>query len=305
MDKLISIVIPTYKRNEILLRAIDSCLTQTYKNIEIIVVDDNDPKSEYRISTEKMMKKYADDERVIYIQHEINKNGAAARNTGIKYAKGEYISFLDDDDYYYPKKIEKQTKFLDEHSEFDGVYCWREDDVSINKGKYTGDLSIQLLLNEYMPQTSALMFRRTALIDIGMFNEKFRRHQDVEILLRFFEKYKMGYVPYIGVFMDFGDRSNEIHGMQLEENKERFLNTFSNTIEKVSCGNRKIYNKILISNYINVICDHLQNGYIKRTLYYFKKAMKLDRVMTITFFTKHALSYIKVKIRRFTYHKRI
>lgn len=107
MSDLVSIIMPSYNTAQYIVETIQSvinqtCLTQTYKNIEIIVVDDNDPKSEYRISTEKMMKKYADDERVIYIQHEINKNGAAARNTGIKYAKGEYISFLDDDDYYYP-----------------------------------------------------------------------------------------------------------------------------------------------------------------------------------------------------------
>ena len=64
MDKLVSIIIPTYKRNENLEKAIKSVLDQTYRNMEIIVVDDNNPETEYRINNENMMKKYETDSRI-------------------------------------------------------------------------------------------------------------------------------------------------------------------------------------------------------------------------------------------------
>jgi len=69
MDNKVSVIIPTYKRSEFLERAIESILNQTYKNIEIIVVDDNDPNSKYRESTARKMQKYYKDNRVRYIKN--------------------------------------------------------------------------------------------------------------------------------------------------------------------------------------------------------------------------------------------
>ena len=84
MKELITIVIPTYKRSEMLERAIDSCLKQSYKNIEIIIVDDNNPDTEYRKDTEKFMKKYKDNSKIRYIKMKQNGGGSAARNFGIE-----------------------------------------------------------------------------------------------------------------------------------------------------------------------------------------------------------------------------
>lgn len=83
-DKLVSVIIPTYKRSDCLPNAIKSVLNQTYKDIEIIVVDDNDPESEYRKNTEKVMEGFSQYSNVIYIKHDINRNGSVARNTGFK-----------------------------------------------------------------------------------------------------------------------------------------------------------------------------------------------------------------------------
>ena len=113
MNELVSIIIPTYKRNEKLKKAIESILKQTYQNIEIIVVDDNNPNTEYRKKNEILMQSYIKNSKVKYIKHEKNKNGAAARNTGINAANGKYIGFLDDDDEFLPTKIEKQVDVLE------------------------------------------------------------------------------------------------------------------------------------------------------------------------------------------------
>ena len=107
---MVSVIIPTYKRYNMLPRAIASVLSQTYSNIQIVVVDDNNPDTEYRKKTEALMEQYALDERVKYVKHSKNANGSVARNTGIKSSDGEIVAFLDDDDFFYPEKIEKQIR---------------------------------------------------------------------------------------------------------------------------------------------------------------------------------------------------
>lgn len=117
MSQKVSVIIPTYKRSDFLSRAIDSVLNQSYKNIEIIVVDDNQKDSPYQNGTNNIMQRlYKDNDRVIYIQNNENIGGANSRNKGAKLATGEYLCFLDDDDIYLPQKIERQLNFMIENS---------------------------------------------------------------------------------------------------------------------------------------------------------------------------------------------
>ena len=102
---LVSVIIPTYKRPTMLGRAIDSVLNQSYTNTEVVVVDDNSNGDMFRMETIQYMEKYINDYRVKYIKHERNQNGSAARNTGIQNSVGEYIAFLDDDDYFLKNRI--------------------------------------------------------------------------------------------------------------------------------------------------------------------------------------------------------
>ena len=96
---MISIIITTYGEARDLKRAVISLQKQCTEDIEIIVVDDNAPDSAFRTETEHIMDCFSDN-RIVYIKHDKNKNGAAARNTGLKAAKGEFIAFLDNDDFY-------------------------------------------------------------------------------------------------------------------------------------------------------------------------------------------------------------
>ena len=113
MEPLVSVVIPTYKRPTDLKRAVDSVLNQDYKNIEIIVVDDNNAGTSERAETETLMEQYAENTKVKYLKHDKNRNGSAARNTGWKSAKGKYITYLDDDDEISKSKIKKQVECLE------------------------------------------------------------------------------------------------------------------------------------------------------------------------------------------------
>ena len=120
---LVSVIIPTYKRPNMLGRAIDSVLGQSYTNIEVVVVDDNSDGDKYRLETIQYMERYANDYRVKYIKHKTNQNGSAARNTGIQNSVGEYIAFLDDDDYFLKDRIKEAIHFLQNSSADCGGTC--------------------------------------------------------------------------------------------------------------------------------------------------------------------------------------
>lgn len=109
---LVSVVMPTYKRSEMLSRAIDSVLAQTYTNIELLLVNDNEPGDEFTKDLQQRVAVYSTDSRFKLILQEKHVNGAVARNVGIRQAKGEYIAFLDDDDWWEPNKLEEQIKEL-------------------------------------------------------------------------------------------------------------------------------------------------------------------------------------------------
>lgn len=264
-NKLVSIIIPTYKRADMLSRAINSVLNQTYANIEVIVVDDNNPDTEYRKSTENVMQQYRDDHRVVYIQHEKNKNGAAARNTGLSISKGEFISFLDDDDSYLPQKIEKQVKYLNEHKH-NAVYCGRIQKGKEVLGKYSGDLSQQILSLSFSPTTPALMFRSFAIKLIGGFDESFKRHQDFELLLRYFKTNTIGVISEPLVEIGQNEGENELHGEILEKTKEAFLKQFMADIERIDMKVKGFKEKTYNAHYVPVLCDHLSQGEFGRAI---------------------------------------
>ena len=106
LNSKISIVIPTYNRVDFLPKAIQSVLNQTYRNWEMIIVDDGSTDN-----TEEIVKGYKES-RIQYIVHKYNLGLSAARNTGIKKSRGEYIAFLDSDDEWFPEKISCQMNIF-------------------------------------------------------------------------------------------------------------------------------------------------------------------------------------------------
>ena len=115
--KLVSIIIPTYNRAKFISIALESCLRQTYSEIEILIVDDNSTDE-----TAGVVKSYKDC-RVKYFLHGNNLGTAAARNTGLRKVTGEFITFLDDDDEWSPDKISHQLEiFKNKNSEIGLVF---------------------------------------------------------------------------------------------------------------------------------------------------------------------------------------
>ncbi len=97
---LVSVIIPTYNRPTTLVNAINSVLRQTYKNFEIIVVNDAG------VNIESILTSLNTNRNIIYVRHNVNRGRSAARNTGINLSRGEYVAYLEDDDVYFPHHIE-------------------------------------------------------------------------------------------------------------------------------------------------------------------------------------------------------
>lgn len=264
---LVSIIIPTYKTNESLKKAVDSVLNQTYENIEVIVVDDNNPDTEYRKFSENLMKQYSKNSKVKYIQHETNKNGAAARNSGFAVSNGKYIGFLDDDDYYLPNKIEAQVKSI-ANSSFDASTCYfyrNGQEIKIqNKDNYVEDIMLGLVT----PSTPSLLIKRECYQLLGGFDESYFRHQDYEFLLRFFDinkKIKLVEEPLFVV--DSNGVVNVPKGEKMDILKNKFLKEFDFIIDKFNLNRKKVYGYNM-----SVVCfAYLKNGEIKKCFSVLKK----------------------------------
>ncbi|MGV3073734.1 glycosyltransferase family 2 protein [Clostridium baratii] len=258
-DILVSVIITTYKRANMLDRAIDSVLNQTYKNIEVIVVDDNNKNSEYRKKTESLMRRYREKSNVKYIKHETNKNGAAARNTGIMNSDGEVITFLDDDDYYFENKVERQLEYLLNNDKYSAVYCgWDRDDKLVNP-TLKGDLSLEILSGRNLIYTNCIMIWKECAITIGGWDENFKRNQEAVFLLRLFKNgYEIGSIPDILVKFDVSDRSNELNGIENEKQFKQFLDVHDDIIRKLDYEKKGSKKLIYMYRYRGVLLNYLK-----------------------------------------------
>ncbi|MGD9706810.1 MAG: glycosyltransferase family 2 protein [Candidatus Delongbacteria bacterium] len=181
---LVSIVIPTHKRPELLKKAIESALEQTYPHTEIMVVDDNSGDN-----TEEVVKDFSSG-NIRYYRNESSLGGAGTRNIGIENSQGEFIAFLDDDDIWYKDKIELQMQKIKENE--NNVLCTcglqvvyageglkyfnfpKIDDVSFSK----------MLLNNRVGITSTVMVRRSALDKAGFFDTGLPAREEYELWIR-------------------------------------------------------------------------------------------------------------------------
>jgi len=178
---LVSVIVATYRRDDHLGKAVLSLLAQTYKPVEIIVVDDNaDDAWNKRVGSiigniEKNIHT-----PIIYIKNEANQGSAETRNIGIRAAKGDYITFLDDDDIYLPEKIEKQiTHMLEKESDFSitDLNLFDENNKLIERrvrsylqSNYKEQLFKYHLLY-HMTGTDTMMFKKSYLQMIGGFSK--------------------------------------------------------------------------------------------------------------------------------------
>ncbi|WP_394172410.1 glycosyltransferase family 2 protein [Guptibacillus hwajinpoensis] len=293
---LVSVILPTYKTNDSLIDSINSVLNQSFDNFEVIIVDDNDPDTPYRRNAEKIIKKYSSNEKIVYIKHEKNMNGAVARNTGFKVSKGEFICFLDDDDIFLKDKLRMQVNYLNENPHFQGVYCWRFQNGEIVSNEKVGDLSEELLSLSFTPYTSSIMIKRDCYKRLNGFDESYRRHQDFEFLLRFFEYYSIGVVKECLIEIRGNEVNNALSGRKLEGLKKQFLREFSDHIDKIEENKSGFRKTVVAEHYAPVFWSYVkQHSFFTAITVFIKYSLKCKNA-----FWKSTLNHLIVytKLRK-------
>ena len=271
MDKenLVSVVIPTYGEPIYLGRCIDSVLQQTYNNIEIIIVDDNGIGTPNQIATSTVIDQYKGN-NIKYVCHEKNKNGSAARNTGVKNSEGRYIAFLDDDDAFLPAKIERQVKLIESLSdEYAFVYCSHDvykDGQLVRHviAEKSGNLFFEKISQQIEIQTSGVLIRKEAFEEVKGFDESFRRHQDWEFIERVLFKYKAQADNFVGYIRYLYFRSVSINPGQAREWRNHYLSKMKPYIDTLSHNQARMMYSI---NSIDIVLLYLKakdyGGFIK------------------------------------------
>ena len=198
---LVSVIIPTLNRPDFLRAALQSVLGQTVGDFEILVVDDGstiDPRPVLAA---------LDDGRIRYFRHDSNRGEAAARNTGIRNARGTYVAFLDDDDEWLPDKLRLQLDLFGQSP--DAVACVYGGHVALQglNGRELrrdvptrrGGLFQELLERNVIGPPSTVMVRRQCLERVGLFDESIAFGVDYDMWIRIAREYRFEVVPGVVV----------------------------------------------------------------------------------------------------------
>jgi len=170
MNPKVSIIIPLYNAEQYIVEAIDSCLNQTYKNIEVIVIDDGSTDD-----SKKKINHYIQGHKIKYV-YQNNKERSAARNHGLNIASGEYINFLDSDDLLHCTKIEKQVDLLEKNRDFFAIYSaveyfhykTRKKIAILAKRCSRPEIINDLVLGNFIPIQSILVRKSNIRFDEGL-----------------------------------------------------------------------------------------------------------------------------------------
>ncbi len=277
-NPLVSVVIPTYNRANIIDKAIDSVLNQTYKNLEVVVVDDGSTDN-----TEEVIRSY-DDPRVRYIPLEENQGANVARNTGIKEAKGEFIAFQDSDNVWDERKIEKQVKaYMHSPEDHKVVYTIVHENL-MGGGKIylpekwatprNGDIQNTLRKGSCVP-TQVIFTKKSCLEKVGYFDEDFPRLQDWELAFRLSKHYKFKLVNEVLVEAYHDESSITEDNEALAEAIEMFLEKHRDDFDG--------HEDILSEHYFWLASVLFTLEKNKEAQKYLKKAWSLKPISLLTF----------------------
>ena len=210
MNKLVSVIVPCFNAERWLTEAIDSCLHQTYPRIEIIVIDDGSTDNSLQI-----IQRYGD--RLIW-ETGINRGGNTARNRGLALSTGDYIQYLDADDYLLPNKIERQVQFLEatvadivygdlryQHHLTNGEILREDANLLGIPAPHRDVLECLLIYGNLSP--SPYLFRRKAILASEGWDERLKASQDRDFLISILlSGAKITYQPgYYSIYRRYGN----------------------------------------------------------------------------------------------------
>lgn len=264
---MVSVIIPTYNRSQLVVNAVESALLQTYTDKEILVVIDGSTDNTKQV----LFKYFGDSIRILYKE---NGGLSSARNFGIKHSQGDYIAFLDDDDEWCPQKLELQVKIIQENKETGLVYCAAVKN-EVHKGRniekifhctFRGRIFEKLLeKNCIVGSGSSVLIKKDCFKDVGFFDENLEASEDYDMWLRIARKYPIDYVDKILV------RLNEVS------------NSMSKAVERMEKGGFMVLDKIFSENEPSINMKRKKNYYYSLRFlhlmkcYYWQGKMKETR----------------------------
>lgn len=279
---LVSCIIPSYKRSDTVIRAIDSALNQTYDNIEVLVVDDNYNGDEYSQSLHKLIQKYENEPRVRLITQEKHINGAEARNAGVRASNGDYIAFLDDDDEWLPEKIAFQMDIMKADPELGGVVggasLWegnREVSQLSMPGVTEKNLLLNILIRKVRFSTSTFLCRKSCFLAIGGFDTNLVRSQDLQLFADFLAHYRIYPITkHRSTKMYIESNINRLDSNKLIKNKEAYFDSISDVLEQFT---KATQNRIKSAHYYEISLVAFREGNYFVGLKYLYKGIKSPR----------------------------
>lgn len=198
----VSIILPTHNGSRFICEFIQSCLSQSLTDFELVVVDDG--------STDDTALKVMEytDPRIRLIKHLDNQKLPAALNTGFSHAQGDYFIWMSDDDQLHPMALETLTNYLDLHPEADAVYgdyCQMDEN---------GSPGLRIKLDEQNPKqplcTPAFLYRRKLYSNLGGYKPECFLFEDYEFWLQVWCRYRMDYLPAIEPYYYHRERSGSL-----------------------------------------------------------------------------------------------
>ena len=182
-DTMVSIIITAYNYGRYIERALRSCLDQSIPKIQYEIIIVNDCSTD---NTVAILDNYQNDARIYHLEKNVGLS--AARNFGVRKAKGQYVVFLDADDYLHRETIQVQKLFLEENHTLNAVAIdyFLVDDLENHRERIKA---------EEKPIACGIMFRKDLLIEIGLYDEKFKAREEEDLRIRFLERFNIYNIP--------------------------------------------------------------------------------------------------------------
>lgn len=227
IDRLVSVIIPTYNRPMLLQRSVQSVLSQSYSNLEVLVIDDAST-----LDYSEAIKEF-EDRGLVYIRHEHRKGSAAARNTGIQLAQGEYIAFNDDDDVWDKYKLKKQVQAMNEavgsagmvFSKYRKIFSDGAERQIFPEEQGMENWHNSLLRYNFIGTPTVLM-KRECFSKAGTFDEGLKCLEDWDLWIRVSNFYSLLYIPETLVCAYESENSVNIHKKDNALALERIMNKY-------------------------------------------------------------------------------
>jgi glycosyltransferase involved in cell wall biosynthesis len=275
MSPLVSIVIPAYNSANYLPQALDSVLNQTFRDYEIIVVDDGSTDE-----TEQVLAPYRG--LIRYIRKE-NGGPASARNAGIRQASGEYIAFLDADDIWLPDKLQSQIDFIsknpDLHVLFTDCAIFDQHGFVTSSIKENHNISARItfqdLLTKHFVPMSSIIVKRACLDEIGLFDESLTGAEDYNLYLRLAQKFQFGYLDKVLVYHRKHENSLSEDLEQMRRDELTNLDKIANLFPDAKIDKRKLVAQI----YLRFGRYHFNYGEFAAARLCFQEALKRSPIL--------------------------